>query len=511
MTVLEALQVTTEAIKSWIEGKFFKKGETTANDFGIYVQPNEPVNAVVGDIWIDTSSDPSFTTIEYPTTLSNPYAITFTGASNSTYDGSSNVTVNIPKVPTKLSEFDNDKGFISNYTEIDPTVPEWAKASIKPTYTKSEVGLGNVDNIKQYSSNNPPPYPVTSVNKKTGDISLDASDVGARSSSWMPTYSDVGAEKSGTASSTVSTHNTSTTAHNDIRLLVSELTTNKVNISDIVNNLTTDTNNKPLSAAQGVVLKSLIDAVVVPTKLSQLTNDSGYIKSYTETDPTVPSWAKSATKPSYTASEVGALPSTTKIPSALSDLTDDTTHRLVTDSEKSAWNAKAEVSKIPTKVSQLTNDSKYLTSFTESDPTVPSWAKASSKPSYTKSEIGLSNVDNVKQYSANNPPPYPVTSVNGKTGAVSLDASAVGARSSSWTPTRSDIGLGNVDNVKQYSASNPPPYPVTSVNGKTGAVTISSLPSVTTSDNGKVLMVVNGVWQAVDMNISVDENGVIYV
>lgn len=39
---------------------------------------------------------------------------------------------------------------------------------------------------------------------------------------------------------------------------------------------------------------------------------------------------------------------------------------------------------------------------------------------------------------------------------------------------KTDIGLGNVDNVKQYSASNPPPYPVTSVNGQTGAVTIES-------------------------------------
>jgi hypothetical protein len=31
--------------------------------------------------------------------------------------------------------------------------------------------------------------------------------------------------------------------------------------------------------------------------------------------------------------------------------------------------------------------STYLTSFTEQDPTVPSWAKASSKPSYSYSEI----------------------------------------------------------------------------------------------------------------------------
>lgn len=39
---------------------------------------------------------------------------------------------------------------------------------------------------------------------------------------------------------------------------------------------------------------------------------------------------------------------------------------------------------------------------------------------------------------------------------------------------KGDVGLGNVDNVKQYSSTNPPPYPVTSVNGKTGAVTIDS-------------------------------------
>ena len=52
----------------------------------------------------------------------------------------------------------------------------------------------------------------------------------------------------------------------------------------------------------------------IPTKTSELTNDSGFMTSYTETDPTVPSWAKASTKPTYTASEVGALPDTTVIP-----------------------------------------------------------------------------------------------------------------------------------------------------------------------------------------------------
>lgn len=62
-----------------------------------------------------------------------------------------------------------------------------------------------------------------------------------------------------------------------------------------------------------------------------------------------------------------------------------------------------------------------------------------------------------------------VSSVNGQTGAVVLD--------------KNDIGLGSVDNVQQYSASNPPPYPVTSVNGQTGAVVITSTAPVT-SVNG---------------------------
>lgn len=73
-------------------------------------------------------------------------------------------------------------------------------------------------------------------------------------------------------------------------------------------------------------------------------NNKGYLTNYTETDPTVPAWAKATTKPSYTASEVGALPSTTVIPKALSDLTEDTAHRVVTDVEKEAWNAKSNFS-----------------------------------------------------------------------------------------------------------------------------------------------------------------------
>ena len=68
----------------------------------------------------------------------------------------------------------------------------------------------------------------------------------------------------------------------------------------------------------------------------------------------------------------------------------------------------------------------------------------------------------------------------------------------SWSASgasKSDVGLGNVDNVRQYSVDNPPPYPVTSVNGNTGEVSLS-IPS-TASDVGAVA-VSQGVGHAGD-------------
>lgn len=111
----------------------------------------------------------------------------------------------------------------------------------------------------------------------------------------------------------VSDHNADTTAHNDIRLaiqnlsdevdtlkdgideetlkqlkevvaymesnvdLIESVTTGKVSVSDIVDNLTTNDATKPLSAAQGVVLKSLIDSITHPTKVSEFVNDASYV------------------------------------------------------------------------------------------------------------------------------------------------------------------------------------------------------------------------------------------
>lgn len=118
----------------------------------------------------------------------------------------------------------------------------------------------------------------------------------------------------------VSDHDVSTSSHNDMRELISGLgirlnaladsddetldqlseivayiknnkslidgvTTSKVSVADIVDNVTSTATNKPLSAKQGKVLKDLITALTdsIPTKTSQLTNDSGFKTTDTNT------------------------------------------------------------------------------------------------------------------------------------------------------------------------------------------------------------------------------------
>ena len=186
----------------------------------------------------------------------------------------------------------DDPGSGGILKETDPTVPDWAKQPSKPTYTASEVGA-------LPSSYTPP---VTSVNGKTGAVALSAQDVGARPDTWTPSASDVGADAAGTASGAVAAHNTSGAAHADLRALIEGLTsrlnaladsddttldqlseivayiksnkalidavtTGKVSVSDIVDNLTTNASGKVLSAAQGVALKAMIDGIVIPTTL----------------------------------------------------------------------------------------------------------------------------------------------------------------------------------------------------------------------------------------------------
>lgn len=195
----------------------------------------------------------------------------------------------------KIAEAVNNYLEANPIEESDPTVPEWAKQPDKPNYTASEVGALSLG---------------TKIPSKTSDLANDSGYLtehqdlsGYALKNEIPkTASDIGADASGTAESKVSEHNVALDTHNDIRLLVQGLTerlnaladsddetldqmsevvayiksnkslidaitTSKINVSDIIDNLTTNVANKPLSAAQGVALKALIDGIVIPDKL----------------------------------------------------------------------------------------------------------------------------------------------------------------------------------------------------------------------------------------------------
>lgn len=81
-------------------------------------------------------------------------------------------------------------------------------------------------------------------------------------------------------------------------------------------------------------------------------------------------------------------------------------------------------------------------------------------------------------------------------GAKVGDLIKVKAVDANGKPTAWAVAVAGTDYLKTA--------PVTSVNGKTGAVTVREVPSVTASDNGKFLRVVSGAWAAVSIS---DANG----
>lgn len=194
---------------------------------------------------------------------------------------------------------------------------------------------------------------------------------------------------------------------------------------------------------EDIATKEKLDAVeaAIPTKTSQLDNDSGFI---TASQAPVQSVNNKTGAVSLTASDVGALPEDTVIPTVN--------------------NATLTIKRNSIDVGSFTANAANDVNIDINVPT-------------DKSDIGLGNVDNVKQYSATNPPPYPVTGVNGKTGAVTLSATDVSAIPSTLT--------GTAGQVLTKTA-----------NGQEWKDVVKELPAVTASDNGKFLRVVSGAWAA---------------
>ena len=165
--------------------------------------------------------------------------------------------------------------YLTSYTETDPTVPSWAKASTKPTYTASEVGA----------------VATSAVGAASGVAPLNASS--KIDSTYLPSYVDdvIEGYYYNNKFYTTSAHTTQITGETG-KIFV-DLSTNKTyrysgstftevsqgSIVSINRNLTSGTKSATITIdGTGYDLYAPTPPTV-PTNISAFTNDAGYITS----------------------------------------------------------------------------------------------------------------------------------------------------------------------------------------------------------------------------------------
>jgi uncharacterized protein (TIGR02145 family) len=258
----------------------------------------------------------------------------------------------IPTVPSNVSAFTNDAGYLTNYTETDPQFNAWDKSyndlTNKPVLfsgdyndliNKPTLFDGNYNSL----SNRPNLAAVATsgnyndlINKPSIPTAVGelTNNVGYITLSQVPAQVPADWNATSGAAQILNKPTLFSGNYNDL--------TNKPTIPTVPANVSAFTNDA------GYITSQDIPAIpAVPTNVSAFANDAGYLTGYTETDPQFNAWDKD-----------------------YNDLTNKPT-----------------IPTVPTNVSTFTNDAGYLTSYVETDPNVPAWAKEATKPAYDYSEI----------------------------------------------------------------------------------------------------------------------------
>lgn len=193
--------------------------------------------------------------------------------------------------------------------------------------------------------------PVTTVNGKTGAVQLGAADVGARPDTWVPTAQEVralpdtytppnqtadqvGADPKGTAAAAVAEHNTATDAHNDIRVKLEEL---RQTLAHFFNATTPETMDQISELVSGIEANADLIAALTTGKVSV----SSIVANLN--------------------TNLADRPLAASMGVEIKKLIDQVSASLANYQPKGEY---ALASAVPTKVSQLQNDAKYLTAVT---------------------------------------------------------------------------------------------------------------------------------------------------
>ena len=297
-----------------------------------FVASSDLATVATSGSYNDLSNKPTIPTVNNATLTIQKNG---TNVQTFTANASANKTANIT-VPTAVSELTNDSGYLSG------TVP------IENGGTNATTRLGALKNLTNQSVSTAATFFLTITNSwgKGGYTSVaDAKTVlGLKDLAYIAKDGDsstkyLRGDGQWIAFPTIPTVNNAT--------------------------LTIQKNGTTVKTFTANASSNVTCNITVPTKTSDITNDSNFVASsdlatvatsgsYNDLSnkPTIPTvnnatltiQKNGTTVKTFTANASSNVTCNITVPTALSDLTDDATHRIVTDTEKSTWNAKASTS-----------------------------------------------------------------------------------------------------------------------------------------------------------------------
>lgn len=293
-----------------------KKNGSSVGTFTANSSTNTDVDITVPTKTSDLTNDSGFIT-KNVSDLTNYYTET---EINSMFNA-------LPAVPTKTSDLTNDSGFLTTST--------------LPIATASRLGIVKIGSGINVAADGTISAAVASldwanITNKPTDVSYWTNDAGYITSAALPTKTSDLTNDSGFITSA------------DVPTKTSDLTNDSGFITSSVNNLT-NYYKKSETYTQGEV-NSLLSAIVIPTKTSDLTNDgSDGTSTYVEAD----DLATVATSGSYT-----DLSNRPTIGNATLTIQKNGTN-VQTFTANATSNKTANIT-VPTKTSDLTNDSNFV-------------------------------------------------------------------------------------------------------------------------------------------------------
>lgn len=202
----------------------------------------------------------------------------------------------IPTIPSNVSAFENDAGYLTEHQDISDKVDSSSLANVATT--------GSYEDLI-----NKPSIPVVPSN-----ISAFNNDAG-----YLTEHQDIAGKVDASALANVATSGD-----------YADLSNVPTNVSAFNNDAGYLTQHQDISGKANVS-----DIPVVPSNVSAFDNDAGYLTEHQD----VSDKASAADLSSHVSNTV----------------------MHITEAERTAWSAKANVGDIPTKVSDLTNDASYIT------------------------------------------------------------------------------------------------------------------------------------------------------